>query len=87
MRKQFTESQIVSVLKKHESGISARELAREAGVSEATIYNWKAKYGGMEVADVKRLKELEAAHSELKKMYAELSIENRAIKALLEKKF
>ncbi len=87
MRKQFTESQIVSVLKKLESGISARELAREAGVSEATIYNWKAKYGGMEVADIKRLKELEAAHSELKKMYAELSIENRAIKALLEKKF
>jgi putative transposase len=87
MRKQFTDSQIVSVLKKHESGISARELAREAGVSEATIYNWKAKFGGMEVADVKRLKELEAAHSELKKMYAELSIENRAIKALLEKKF
>ena len=76
MRKQFTESQIVSVLKKHESGISARELAREAGVSEATIYNWKAKYGGMEVADVKRLKELEAAHSELKKMYAELRIES-----------
>ena len=75
MRKQFTESQIVSVLKKHESGISARELAREAGVSEATIYNWKAKYGGMEVADVKRLKELEAVHSELKKMYAQLSIE------------
>ena len=87
MRKQFTESQIVSVLKKQESGNSARELAREAGVSEATIYNWKAKYGGMEVADVKRLKELEAAHSELKKMYAELSIEYRAIKALLEKKF
>ena len=87
MRKQFTVSQIVSVLKKHESGISARELAREAGVSQATIYNQKAKYGGMEVADVKRLKELEATHSELKKMYAELSIEYRAIKALLEKKF
>lgn len=63
----FTETQIVSILKQHEGGISTKELAREHGVSEATIYNWKSKYGGMETSDVKRLKELEEEHARLKK--------------------
>jgi putative transposase len=63
------------------------EVARELGVSSTTINNWKSKYSGMEAADVKRLKQLEAENPELKKMYAEMCIENRAIKAVLEKKF
>lgn len=82
----FTENQILAALKKQEAGVSAKDIAREMGVSEPTIYNWKAKYGGMEVSDIKRLKDLEEEHAELKKMYAELSIENRAMKNLIEKK-
>jgi putative transposase len=63
-----------------------KEIAKEMGISDATFYNWKAKYGGMEASDVKRLKDLEAEHVELKKMFAELCIENRAMKNLIEKK-
>lgn len=85
-RKQFTESQIVSALKQQEGGIPVKDIARGLGISEATFYNWKAKYGGMEASDVRRLKDLETEHAELKKMYAELCIENRAIKNYLEKK-
>ena len=85
-RKNFTESQIVSALKQQEGGIPVKDIARNLGISEATFYNWKAKYGGMESSDVKRLKDLESEHAELKKMYAELCIENRAMKNLIEKK-
>jgi len=87
MKKRFTESQIVATLKKHEAGIGIKEVCRELGISEATFYNWRTKYGGMEASDVKRLKDLEAENAQLKSMYAEMSIENRAIKSLLEKKF
>ncbi|MEY2903860.1 MAG: hypothetical protein RLY89_2966 [Bacteroidota bacterium] len=83
----FTEHQIVSALKKHEAGISVKDISRELGISELTFYNWKAKYGGMETSDVAKMKELERENAELKKMYAEMSIENRAIKNLLAKKF
>jgi putative transposase len=86
-RKQFTESQIVSALKQQEGGIAVKDIARDMGISEATFYNWKSKYGGMEASDVKRLKDLEAEHAELKKMYAELSIENRAMRNLIEKSY
>jgi len=82
----FTETQIVSILKQQEAGISTKELAREHGVSEATIYNWKSKYGGMETSDVKRLKELEEEHSRLKKMYADLAMDNHILKDLFAKK-
>ena len=82
----FTESQIVSILKQHEAGIPTKELAREHGVSEPTIYNWKSKYGGMESSDVKRLKELEEEHSRLKKMYADLAMDNHILKDLFTKK-
>ena len=87
MKKRFTESQIVAAIKKQESGIAVKDISREYGISEATFYNWKAKYGGMEASDVAKLKELEKENAELKKMYAELSIDNRALKNLLEKKF
>ena len=82
----FTESQIVATIKKQESGIPVREICRELGISEATFYNWKAKYGGMEVNDVKRMKEMEAELSQYKKIVAELTFENRAMKGLIEKK-
>jgi putative transposase len=82
----FTESQIVTALKKQEAGMAVRDIAREMGISDATFYNWKAKYGGMEASEVKRLKDLESEHAELKKMFAELCIENRAMKNLIEKK-
>ena len=80
MRNRFTESQIVTALKKQELGITAKEVCRELGISEATFYNWKAKYGGMEVSDVARMKQMELELSKNKKMVAELSLENLAMK-------
>ena len=82
----FTESQIVAALKKQEAGMIVKDIAREMGISDATFYNWKAKYGGMEASDVKRLKDLETERAELKMMFAELCIENRAMKNLIKKK-
>ena len=87
MKKRFTESQIVAAIKKQEAGIAVKDICREIGISDATFYNWKAKYGGMEASDVKRMKELEAENAQLKNMYAEASMENRALKSLIEKKF
>lgn len=87
MKKRFTESQIVAAIKKQENGIAVKDICREIGISDATFYNWKAKYGGMEASDVSRLRELEKENAELKKMYAEASIDIRALKNLLEKKF
>jgi putative transposase len=86
MKKRFTENQIVTAIKKQEGGIGVKEICRELGISDATFYNWKAKYGGMEVSDVAKLKELERENAELKKMFAEASIEIRAMKNLIEKK-
>lgn len=83
----FTESQMVEAIKKQESGIPVKDIARELGISEGTFYYWKAKYGGMEVSEVKKAKEMEAELSQYKKIVAELTFENKAIKALLEKKF
>lgn len=77
----------MAAIKKQEGGIAIKDICREIGISDATFYNWKSKYGGMEASDVKRLKELEAENSQLKSMYAEMSIENRALKSLIEKKF
>lgn len=82
----FSESQIVAALKKQEAGVAVKDIIREIGISEPTFYNWKAKYGGMEASDVARLKELERENAELKKMYAEASIEIRAMKNFIEKK-
>ena len=86
MKKRFTESQIVTAIKRQESGIPVKEICREIGISEATFYNWKAKYGGMEASEVKRNKELEADYNRLKRMYAELSMEHHALKEYVEKK-
>ena len=85
-RTRFTESQIVAAIKKQEGGVSTRDLCREMVISEATFYNWKARYGGMQVSDVKKMKEMEAELSQYKKIVAELTFENRAMKGLIEKK-
>lgn len=82
----FTEQQIVLALKKQEGGTPVKDIARELGISEATFYNWKAKYGGMEASDVTKLRELEKENAELKKMFTEMSLENRAMKNFIEKK-
>jgi len=83
----FTETQIVAVLKRQEAGIKVSGLCRELGISDATFYNWKAKYGGMEIADVQKMKTLEEENSRLKKIVANQTLEIYAIKDLLEKKF
>ena len=85
-RSRFTESQIVRILKEVEGGRMVKDVCREYGMSDATYYNWKAKYGGMEISDVKRLKELEKENRRLKQMYADLSLENRILKDAIEKK-
>jgi len=86
-RSTFTESQIIAMLKQHEQGVKVSEIARENGISDKTFYRWKTKYSGMSVNELKRLKELEAENSKLKKMYAELAIMNEALKDVIEKKF
>lgn len=85
-KSRFTESQIVAVLKQHEAGVSVADLCREHGITNATFYNWKAKYGGMEASQLKRIRELEEENSKLKKMYAELSLVHHALKDAIEKK-
>ena len=81
----FTESQIVGILKEAESGVPVNEVWRKHGVSSATYYKWKSKYGGLDVSELARVKELESENSRLKRMYAELALENEAIKAVLKK--
>lgn len=82
----FTETQIVSILKQQEAGLSVKEICRSHGISEPTFYNWKSKYGGMEASDVRRLKDLEEENAQLKKMYAVLALDNRILKDLFTKK-
>jgi putative transposase len=84
-RSQFTEGQIVAVLKEHELGAKPADLARKHGISEATLYNWKAKYGGLTVSEAKRLKLLEDENSKLKKLLADTMLDNAALKELLSK--
>ena len=87
MRKsRFTETQIVKILKEVESGRQVKEVCREYSISDQTYYNWKSKYGGMEASDVRRLKELEEENNRLKHMYADISLENRALKDIITKK-
>lgn len=85
-KSRFTETQIVSILKMTDAGMPVKEVCRKHGISEPTYYNWKSKYGGMEASDLKRTKELEAELSKLKRMYADLALENQAMKDLIAKK-
>lgn len=82
----FTETQIIGILKEADAGILVKEICRKHGISDATYYNWKSKYGGMSASDLKRLKEMERELSQLKRMYADMAMENRALKDLIEKK-
>ncbi|EHI7576299.1 IS3 family transposase [Salmonella enterica] len=87
MRKtRFTEHQIIAVIKSVEAGRTVKDVCRETGISEATYYNWKSRYGGMEASDIKKIKDLEDENRRLKQMFADLSLENRALKDVIEKK-
>ena len=85
-RSRFTETQIVTILKEADTGIPVKDVCRKHGISDATYYNWKSKYGGMQASDLKRMKEMERELSQLKRMYADMALENRAMKDLIEKK-
>lgn len=85
-KSRFTESQIISILKEADAGMKVDDICRKHGISNATYYVWKSKYGGMEASEVKRMRELEEENTKLKKMFAELSLENHAMKELFAKK-
>jgi putative transposase len=86
-RIRFTEEQIIAVLREHEAGAKTADLARKHAISEATLYNWKAKYGDMDVSDAKRLRALEDENRKLKKLLAESMLDQAALKELLTKKW
>ena len=86
-KSRFTESQIINILKEAENGVPVAELCREHGISSATFYNWRAKYGGMDVSMMKRMKELEEENRRLKKMYAEEKLKAEIIQEAMEKKW
>ena len=86
-RTRFTEEQIIGILKEAEAGAKTADLARRHGVSEATIYNWKAKYGGLEVSEAKRLRSLEEENGKLKRLLADTMLDNAALKDLLSKEW
>ena len=86
-RKSYTEEQIIGMLKEHEAGASMAEISRRHGVSEQSLYRWKNKYGGMEVSEAKRLRELEQENARLKRLLADSMLDNAALKEILAKKW
>ena len=85
-KSRFTESQIVAILREADAGMKVADVCRAHGISQPTFYNWKSKYGGLEVSELRRIKELESENAKLKRMYAELAIDNHVLKELIEKK-
>ncbi len=85
-KSRFTETQIVSILKEADAGASVKEICRRHGISDTTFYNWKSRYGGLSASELKRLREVEDENAKLKKMYAELALENTALKDLIDRK-
>jgi putative transposase len=85
-KSRFTETQIISILKEADAGAKVKDICRRHGISDATYYNWKSKYGGLSASDLKRMKEMERELGQYKRMYAELAHENFALKDLIEKK-
>jgi len=86
-RKRFTEEQIIGVLREHELGAKTADLCRKHGISEATFYHWKSKFGGLDVSEARRLKQLEGENTRLKKLLADSMLDNAALKDLLSKKW
>ena len=86
-KKRFSEEQIIGILREHEVGAKAGDLARKHGISEATLYNWKAKFGGMDVSDARRLRALEEENGKLKKLLADTMLDATALRELLAKKW
>ena len=86
-KSKFTESQIIKALKENEAGRSVEEISRELGINKGTFYNWRKKYGGMDVSHLKRLKELESENQKLKRMYADVSLDLQMAKDVLSKKW
>ena len=84
-KSKFTKTQIIAVLKQGDAGVPIKDLCRQAGISSATYYQWKSKYGGMEASDLRRVRELETKNAKLKRMYAELALDNAAMKDLIAK--
>ena len=85
-RSRFTETQIISILKEADAGLAVKEICRKHSISDATYYAWKSKYGGMSASELKRLREVEEENAKLKKMYADLALENTALKDLIDNK-
>ena len=85
-KSRFTETQIVQILSEADGGVSVQDICRRNGISPATYYKWKSKYGGLDASELKRIKELETENAKLKRMYADLSLENEALKDLISKK-
>ena len=85
-RSRFTETQIISIRSEVDAGLSVKEVSRKHGISDATYYNWKSKYGGMSANELKRLREVEEENAKLKRMYADMALENAALRDLIEKK-
>ena len=86
-RKTYTEEQIIGILNEHEAGLPANEVIRKHGIANGTFYRWKSKYGGMDVSEVKRLRELEAENAKLKKLLAETMLEKTAVEDALQRKW
>ena len=86
-RSRFSEEQIIGILKEHQAGLSASDLCRQHGISDATFYKWRSKYGGMEVSQARKLKVLEEENRKLKKLLAEQMLDNSTLKEMLGKNF
>jgi len=86
-KSRFTEEHIIGVLKEGEAGVAVRELSRKYGICDQTYYRWKAKYGGLEVSEARRLRQLEDENRRLKHLVADLTLDNQALKTVLAKKF
>ena len=85
-KSRFTETQIISIINEADAGVKVKDICRKHGISDATYYNWKSKYGGMSASQLKKLKEVESELAQFKRMYADLAYENNALKNLIEKK-
>ena len=86
-KSKYSESKILGILKESEAGLSVLEISRKYGISSGTFYNWKSKYAGMSGSEIRRMRKLEAENTQLKRMYADLSLENNVLKGLIEKNF